>query len=153
MNAWLGESVAARHWNWGHIMSRSRIEPLVTAPDAAQAPVHIGVDLTPERAQAGLAVHVLHHRDGRLRALRQVFVVAQQALLARGRIEGHGAANRHGARIADDRRQLREGGDQALAREAGDKAPAQRNLQRVADGGVSNLRSWSNSDLWSIGRS
>ncbi|MFO1318862.1 MAG: hypothetical protein U1F52_04560 [Burkholderiales bacterium] len=30
--AWLGDSVAARHWNFGCMASRSRMDPLVTAP-------------------------------------------------------------------------------------------------------------------------
>jgi hypothetical protein len=101
---------------------------------AAQAPMDIRVDLTPERAQAALAVDILNHGDGRLIALCQRFIVAEQFLLARRAVEGDRAADQRGACIADDRRQLRKRRDHALAREPGREARAQCDLDGVGDG-------------------
>ena len=46
--------------------------------------MHVGVDLAPKRAQTGLAVDVLHHRDGGLVGLCDVAIVGEHLLPAAG---------------------------------------------------------------------
>ena len=101
--------------------------------DATQAPVHVGVDLAPERADAALLVDVLHYRDGGLRGLCEIFVVSELVAAPLGRIVRRGTADSHRLGVADDRRQFRRCRDQRLPREAADGTPALRDFEGIGD--------------------
>ena len=107
--------------------------------EAAERLVDVGVDLAPERAEAGpRAVQVLQHHDLRRRAAMGNIVIVGNPEL-RGVVAADGArelrAYGAGARIADDGRQIRERADQRLDGEAGVQPATGHDLQRVADRG------------------
>ena len=104
--------------------------------EAAERLVHVALHLTPERAIADVgAVDILDHGDARAEAGADIFVIGDAALgLLVGRKAGfQHRADRHGAGIADHRRQIGKRADQRLGRVADQPALGRHDFHRIAD--------------------
>ena len=80
--------------------------------ETAERLVHRALNLTPERAEPGIgAVDILDDADARTMAGADIFVIRDPPLLLFGgrKAGGEHRADGHGARIADDRRQIGNG--------------------------------------------
>ena len=104
--------------------------------EAAERLVHVALHLAPERAVADVgAVDILDHGDARTEAGADIFVIGDAALvLLIGRKGGfEHRADRHGAGIADDGRQIGERADQRLGGVTDQAALGRYDFHRIAD--------------------